>query len=501
MIFINSSTRDGLKIFQAFLPIFPPIGIGLLMAVLSKNNIKSMCFDEQVEGNLLMKIDKIIDQFEKPYIFGFNVLTASLNNAVSLARELKYKYPDSYVVFGGIHSTAMPDEVLAYDFVDIAVRGEAEGIITELYYNLKNNVKHLQIESVSYKYSGRIIHNKRTSVILKIDDFSNFPYHIFGNTNYDMGFIMSSRGCPHDCIFCSNKINSTSKFRYRNPDNVVDELIMLYKNYNRRYVYFIDDNLLANKNRVIELSRKIRKSEIHGKMIFNFQARGDNADYEVLKELLIAGFKGVYYGIETASEKLMKSLNKGETVEQVVEAIKISKQIGMHVSGNYIFGLPSETHQDRMQAIQLTKELDLDLVKYNNATPYPGTELYNHAKDTNRLKIKGIYENINSVSTFIENPFKKIPFSYVPENNSEGEIRHDILLGYLKFYFRFKRLKGVFTKPDLNNAWFDFGHSYKDFFRKSPGILILFFYLFIKFGIFIISHTFYILKSKKQIRK
>lgn len=494
MIFINSSPRNSLKIFQPFLPVFVPVGIGYLMTVLKANGIESVCFDEQVENNILKKIEKKTKEFPRPLIFGFSVLTAALKNALQLSEKLKMLYPDSIIIFGGIHPTACPDEVLNYWQVDYVVRGEAENIISELYHGIRNQKDISQIESLSYRKNKINVHNPRSEGITDLNVLPKFPYHIFENKKYDLGFVMSSRGCPYNCLFCSNKINSQRRFRYRDPDSVVEDLTLLHQKHKRKYVYFLDDNLLADNDRIIKLAQKIKSSPIAGKMIYNFQARGDNSNHEVLKELFEAGFRGVYFGIETASESLMKTVNKGETVARVIEAIKTAKEIGYHVSGNYIFSLPGETHKDRMDAISLTKKINLDLVKYNNATPYPGTELYNIAREQNRLHIIGNYENINSVSTFIENPFKKIPFSYIPEGNTEKEIRRDILAGYFSFYFNIKHLKGVFTRPDLNNAWFDFGHSFFDFIKKLPALLVLSTLLTVKFGSFLFSCPF----SKKS---
>ena len=487
MILINSSPKNSLRVFQPFLPIFVPVGIGYLAAVLKEQGVASIVFDEQVENCIPDKIEQIIHEFEPPYVFGFSVLTAAYHSALSMAELLKQRYPESVVIFGGIHPTAMPDEVLQNKQVDIVVRGEAEYILPDLYKRVKKRQAFDDLESVSFRQGNKILHNKRSAGVKDLDALPAFPYELFNNRKYDQGFIMSSRGCPHDCIFCSNKINSQKRFRFRNPDDVIADLILLYEKYNRKYIYFIDDNLLVNKPRTIELARKIQESKIAGKMIYNFQARGDNCDREVMEILYDAGFRGVYFGIETASEELMASLNKGETVKQVVQAIKISKEIGFHVSVNYIFGLPGETHKDRMDAIRLTKQLSLDLVKYNNATPYPGTELYNIAKSQNRLFVSRDFENLNSVSTFIENPFNKIPLAYVPPHNTEKELRQDILHGYFSFYLNIKRLKEIFTRPDLNNAWFDFGHNFKDFIVKLPATIFLGFIFLIKITLFLIE--------------
>jgi radical SAM superfamily enzyme YgiQ (UPF0313 family) len=494
MIFINSSPQNSLKIFQPFLPVFVPIGIGFLMATLQRKGIQSYLVDQQIEDNIEQKIENYLNKLEKPYIFGFSVVTAAFQNAIILAQKLKNEYPDCKIIFGGIHPTAMPEEVLLNKCVDYVIRGEAEHILPNLYDAIKHHSNHKEIMSLSFRNKRQIIHNERADCILNLNNLPAFPYENFSHEKYDMGFVMSSRGCPHNCTFCSNKINSMRRFRYRSADDVVQDLIMLHEKFNRKYVYFLDDNLLANKKRIIELAEKINNSKIAGKMIYNFQARGDNCDEEVLKILFDAGFKGVYFGIETASESLMKSINKGETVKQVIDAINLAKSIGYHVSANFIFGLPGETHQDRIDAIQLTKSLKLDLTKYNNATPYPGTELYSTAIKEKRLNILEGYENMNSVSTFIENPFKKLPMAYIPKGNTEKGIRHDILHGYFSFYFSFHKLKGVFTRPDLNNAWFDFGHSFVDFVKKLPSIILLLILLTIKFSGFLLQELAYRIK-------
>lgn len=500
MIFINSSQKDALKIFQPFLPIFVPVGIGYLMGVFQEVGIKCICFDEQIDKNIPEKIKEYVSTIEPPYIFGFSVLSNALKNAISLSVELKQQYPDSVIIFGGIHPTAMPDEMMAYEHIDVVVRGEAEDIIVELYQCLKNKKDFTHLESISYRRNGQIIHNARSKGIENLDNLPSFPYELLSNKKYDFGFVIGSRGCPHNCFFCSNKINSQRKFRYRSSESIVNDLRLLYYKFNRKYINFLDDDLLTNHTRIRELVEAIKKSDIYKKMHFNFNARGDNCNEEILQLLFDAGFSGVYFGIETASERVMKMANKGETVQEVVDAIRIAKKIGFFVSCNFIFGLPGETPQDRKDAFKLTKELDIDIVKYNNATPYPGTQLYQIAKNQNRLYIYGLYENLNTVSSFIDKPFQRTPFSYIPEGNTEKQIEYDIYLGFLKFYFNYKRFIKVFTNPDKNIAWFDFGHNFKDFIYKFPSILLLLFFLSLKFSLFLVKYPLYLLYQKVKTK-
>ncbi len=129
----------------------------------------------------------------------------------------------------------------------------------------------------------------------------------------------------------------------------------------------------------------------------------------------------------------------------------------------------------------MSQELDLDLVRFNNATPYPGTRLHEMAMAEGRLNVQGEYENFSSVSTFIENPFRKIPLSYVPKGATANEVRYDILVSYLAFYLNWRRLKKIFVKPDTNAGWFVAGRSMWSFIKKVPALVLLFLLMTVKF--------------------
>ncbi|MDP2923137.1 MAG: radical SAM protein [Candidatus Omnitrophota bacterium] len=496
MILINSSPKDALKIFQPFLPIFVPVGIGCLLAAAKKEGISANYIDEQVEDNILGLADKYVKGMHPPYIFGFSVLTAAFKNALSVSKELKKRYPGSMIIFGGVHPTAMPEEVLSYGYIDVVVRGEGEKSLIDLYKCVREGKSFTHLDNLSFRQNGSIVHNKTTFSLGNLDSYPSFPYHLFAcGKKYDLGFVLSSRGCPYECIFCSNRVTTGRRYRYRSAPVIVEELEMLYKQYNKRSILFVDDNFLVNKERIYLLIDEIKKKGLDKKMIFNFQARGDNVNYQILKDLFESGFRSIFFGMETSNEEVMKVIKKNETVAQCVAAAKLAKQIGFHVSATFIYGLPKETYQDRMNCVKLSKELELDMVRYNNATPYPGTELWDIAKKENRLNIKGIYDNFLSVSTFIENPFKKIPFSYVPAGNSEEEIRRDILYSYFSYYFDFMRLKQIFAKPELGVGWFNAGENLLEMLKKLPALIFLGLMIFTK-----LCQLFYYMVLKKKTR-
>jgi len=481
MILINSSPRNALKIFQPFLPIFVPIGVGCLLASLHDEHIEAQFVDEQVDHNPLAKIEWYVKTAQKPCIFGFSVITAALNNAITLSKYLKEKYPGSIIIFGGIHPTAAPDEVMALPQVDYVMRGESERPLAEFYRCIKAGGDVTHIQNLSYRKHGAVFHNKIDAVPSHLEGAPVFPYHLFDPKKYDLGFVLSSRGCPYNCIFCSNRVSTGKIYRYKAPLAVVDKLEKLNKKYGKTHILFIDDNFLVNKERVYQTIEEIKRRGLHKKIVLNFQARADNVDREILTDLRSAGFGSIFFGIETASEQTMKMLKKGETVAQCIDAVKLAKSIGFHVSATFLYGLPGDSFRRRMDCVRLTKALDLDMVRYNNATPYPGTELYEMAKREKRLHIVNNYENFNSVSTFIENPFNKIPLSYVPANNTEAEIRRDLLYSYFVFYLDLRKLKKIFANPEKGAAWFNAGESFVTFMRKVPAVILLALMMSVKF--------------------
>lgn len=488
MILINSSSKNTTGIFQRFYPIHPPVGIGYLASYLGKNGIDVRVVDEQVEDNIREVVAQYVKTSSKPHLFGFSVLTAALSKAVNLSREIKEQYPDSFIVFGGIHPSAMPDEMLSFEHVDAVIRGEGEKPLLDLYHCVKNGTDYSRIDNLSFKKGGKFVHNPVNYIIEDLSAYPPFPYHLFDNNKYDMGFVFASRGCPFKCIFCSCKtFPGSAKYRTRPAKHIVDELEMLRDKYSITSVIFLDDNFLVDKRRIHELLVLIKDRRLEGKMKFTFQARGDSMDAPLLGEMKKTGFEVVLFGLETASEKIMKTIDKGETVAQCVEGVKTAKKLGYTTGATFVFGLPGETHQDRIECLKLSRQLDIDPVRFNNAVPYPGTELFNIAQRTGRLYVKGLYENFMAVSALTENPFKKIHLAYVPEDNTENEIKTDVLLCQFLYYLqpsRFIRL--VLGNSGKNAKWFNSGNFVKSV-KNLPAMLILIIMLMIKFNIMLIS--------------
>lgn len=444
MILVNPSYNRSQKLggFSRYVPVSVPIGIGYLAGYLIAHGKTVKILDEEIIQASSYMLDEYVKGLREPYIFGFSCLTAGISRAHELARIIKCKYPDSKVLLGGIHPTVLPEDVLKDENVDVVVRGEAEDILNLLYAKIKNKEDYSSLKGISFrKKKGLIIHNE-SAPLPNLSAIPSFPYRLFEkySQKYELGFITSSRGCPYNCIFCSQRNISGSIYRYFSSEIIIESLDKIINKYKRLFVTFLDDSFLMNKNRIEDLCKIIRKRGYHKKAFFDCQARGDSIDEEILKILKDSGFRTINFGIETGSERLMKVIDKRETVQEIIKGIKLAKKYKFSVSGTFILGLPTETKKERQEAYRLAKVLRLDYVRFNNATPYPGTKLCDIAKLENRFNPGKTWENLNACGSVVRSPFKSSPLAYVPLTATEKELEHDILKYNLFYSFRLQSL-------------------------------------------------------------
>ena len=456
MLLINPSYNRKQKLggFSRYVPLSVPIGIGSIAGYLLKNGKKVMVVDEEIEEIRDDSLDTYVKGLDSPYIFGISCLTASISRGYDLAAKIKVRYPDSKVIFGNIHPTVLPEEVLSNRNVDIVVRGEGEETLDLLYDRIKKREGYSDVKGISYRDGDRIVHTEPAE-LPDLAKMPKFRYELFeGNAGkYNLGFVASSRGCPYNCIFCSQRSISGRKYRFFSSDIVIDSIDELINEYKQSFITFVDDSFLMNKKRVIELCEMMIKKGFHQKAIFDCQARSDTVDDEVLKILREAGFRTIHFGIETASERIMRLIDKKETVEEVKQGIMLAKKHGFQVSGTFILGLPTETKEERHAAYRLAKELDLEYVRFNNATPYPGTKLYEIALEEKRFNPGDNWSNLNACGSLVTSPFKDTPLAYIPLTATKEELQHEILKYNLYYSFRPARILKILKEKVGPAGW------------------------------------------------
>jgi radical SAM superfamily enzyme YgiQ (UPF0313 family) len=224
--------------------------------------------------------------------------------------------------------------------------------------------------------------------------------------------IVTSRGCPYNCIYCSAKLTMGSVFRFRRPENIFGEVKYWYKK-EYRHFYIFDDNFTLIKERVHEFCGIIEKSRISD-LVFACDngVRADRVDKELLTRMKGVGFRYISFGVEAGTNKVLKAIKKGEHIEVIEDAIKNACELGFEVTLFFLIGSPTETMEDIRESIKLSLRYRIKDVRFYNIIPFPRTELYEWIeKNSEFLRDPNTY--LNSTSLWDDEPiFETKELSY-----------------------------------------------------------------------------------------
>jgi anaerobic magnesium-protoporphyrin IX monomethyl ester cyclase len=436
IIFISPRNME-LGYFYEFLPKAVPWGVGLMASRMRDLGYDVQLWDLNTRDLSSPDIAKEVPDGGEGVLFGLSCLTANAAQGYQIARMLKDIAPSAKIVFGGIHPTALPDEPMEKGFADAVVRGEAEESFPELLRRWCAGEDVAGQPGITCRNeAGKVVHGPPAPYIDDLDQYPGFPYDMIDLSKYNLGMIITSRGCPYDCIFCSQRLITGRRFRFRSTEKVMADLEYLINICGQTYVMFVDDLFTGNKKRLIELCREMQQRGLHEKCIFGAQVRADSIDEEILNTLIKSGFKTISFGIETSSERLMAFIRKKETLAHIVQKALLAKSYGLLTEGVFIFGFPGETFDDRLRAVKLAKEMGLGRLRFNNLTPYPGTHVYEIALEEKRLTIQSGWGNFNSAGAASAKIGSRFVIPYVPQGTTDGAIQGEVILSNIYSSFR-----------------------------------------------------------------
>lgn len=318
-----------------------------------------------------------IEQFE-PDLVGLHVKTLHAQPAYALAAALE----GLPLVAGGPHATIVPDELLAHGF-RWAIRGEGEDALVELADAIASGTPVTGIAGLSWSDRGMVRHNPARPFNTELDRLAPpltaldlfEPAWYGAQTALPPAGILSSRGCPAACTFCSNDVTGR-KFRYRSAPSVAGEVAMLRERFGLVGFSFFDDSFAVGKRRVRELCDAIAKV---GSVWWTCTAHPAHLDRDVLADMARAGCAGVDIGMESADPGMLVRIGKGVTVERVLDVLGWARDLGIHTVVNLMFGWPDETDAELDATIGFLHRA-ADLAGGFNArgvvVPYPGTQIY-----------------------------------------------------------------------------------------------------------------------------
>jgi len=380
----SSSRYGGLRV---------PAGIGYIAQALYDNSVDYEFIDMRI-GNSFRALRKKMLAFQ-PDLIGISMITLEYKNAYQMMSQIKELLPHSKIVVGGHHVTILKEKVLEEcKDIDFGVVADGEKTIIEL---CKSSLPYKDIKGLIYKEDARVTFVGERPPVENLDDYAFPKYEGFNMKDYSKQIpINSSRGCVFQCIFCPNKLIGR-KFRTRSANHFVDEIEYWY---NRGYNQFAvdDDNFTLKKERVYEICDEIEKRGLKNLFIrCSNGIRADRVDRELLARMKEVGVREVGFGVDGGNNKILKSLKKGETLEQIDQAIARACDLGLDVKAFIIVGTPYETKADIEDSIRFAKKYPIARVNFNNAIPYPGTEMFDYIKEHNLFLIPP-EEYLNSVA-------------------------------------------------------------------------------------------------------
>jgi radical SAM superfamily enzyme YgiQ (UPF0313 family) len=364
--------------------ITPPLGLGYLSSYLKKSGTDTVIIDGLKENlDFRRMINRILDL--KPDAVAITCLTAFYNQAVSLSRELKKNKITT--IIGGPHPTFLPYQTLVESQADYVVCGEGENPLREL---IRNNFRNDNIPGV---YSLENLKSERQEIIKArlVDNLDELPFPDWAQMNpqdypkaphgafirgFPVGVIITSRGCPYECTFCAAPKFCDRKIRFRTPENVVEEIEYLIKNYQVKEIHFEDDNFTINADNVKRLCRLLMEKKIKINWACPNGIRADNVSPELIRLMKESGCYYFAYGIESANPRILKNIKKRESIDTIERAIKMADEAGISTQGFFIFGLPGETASTIEENVNFALSSGLSRAQFIILDVLPGSELW-----------------------------------------------------------------------------------------------------------------------------
>jgi anaerobic magnesium-protoporphyrin IX monomethyl ester cyclase len=357
-----------------------PIGLCYLCAALEKEGHDVIVRDYTGWTTFAMRKDMIKIN---PQIVGISCFTILRINSYNFAEFAKKILPNCKIIFGGPHASFFPEHVFELTKADFVICGEGEETMVELVNALESHApkeRYTHILGLIYKDPSHKIHKNPPRPMIKNLDEIPFPnYDDFDLSKQTAMPMISSRGCPFACTFCSTNSFWGRLYRARTPKNVVDELEANLKRFNTNKVIFWDDNFTLDKKRAIEICDEIINREL--KITFCADARADGVNEALAKKLKDAGCEQLIFGIESGSPIILKNINKGYSLELAKKQLKIAKKY-VAISPLIMVGNKGENNETIDETVAFIKETfpEHKPLPYSPVYIFPNSPLYDEVK-------------------------------------------------------------------------------------------------------------------------
>ena len=415
-----------------------PLGIAYVAALLERQ-YKVRIIDAPTEGwenlelidgtkyRVGLKNEEIADRIKRwsPDVVGINIpFSGWSKTAFEVASTVKSIDADIITVLDGQHPSARPDDCLANQNIDFVVIGEPEYTMFELVDALERGVRDLtKTKGIAYVKNGKTIITPQRPAIQNLDSLPFPARHLLPMEAYFAAvkenprrgeickpwtIMITSRGCPYDCIFCTYCLIWGKKWRGRSPINVVDELEQVVQTYHVKQIDFEDDNLTLDKKRMETICDLIVERGLDIEWYNPTGVRADTLDENLLTKMKKSGCKKIRVAPESGVQRVVDLIiKKNLDLKSVERAVALCKKVGIKVACFFVIGLIGETKEDIEETIKFAyklRHLGADSCIFSIATPLYGTELYEQAKRGGFLRNCFSDEALAGAEPLIETP-------------------------------------------------------------------------------------------------
>ena len=406
----------------------PPVSLLYVAAIMEREGVEVDLIDMEAENLSYVETLERIKSFA-PDLLGFTVTTWSFHSVLGWIKKFKADTALS-ILAGGEHIRLYPNETMSYDAIDFCIVGEAELPLPEFIKAFREGRVFEGIRSIGYKKDGKVVIDR---TLRFVDDINSVPFparHLIRNEKYEnilsrkknFTALISSRGCPFSCAFCSH---NQLKYRARSPENVVDEIELNLNKHGIRDFDIYDSTFTANEQRVISICEEICRRKLD--VGFTVRSRVDVVTKTMINSLKSAGCHTILYGIESSNPDILKMMRKGISLDQVMNIISYTKQCGIKTLGFFLFGFPGETRQTIEDTIRFSLILPLDYALFSILLPMPDTEIYAYYQEHGLGDYWAEYTLDESKNDLIE---------FIGTDVSRAETSLLALKAYKRFYFR-----------------------------------------------------------------
>ncbi|HOV82337.1 MAG TPA: radical SAM protein [Methanothrix sp.] len=398
VLFINPSTRN----LGTLLTVLPPIGILYLASALREAGHEVRMVDADINDMGTREIAEVVSDY-KPDVAGITMNTLQASQAYETANIIKNVNSEILVVAGGPHPSALKGDILREcRSIDAAVFGEGEVTIQELVKAWEGGRSLTGLKGVCFREEGVVVNGPREP-IQNLDDLPWPALDLAGPVRrypgaYPVGArpsiqVMASRGCPFHCTFCSNPVWER-RLRLRSPDSVLEEVEWLRREFKVREVFFQDDTFNMDREWFESICQGIIERGLNERMLFKspFRANEHLVDLELLRLAKRAGFWMIFYGVESGDQAILDGVKKNLRLEEIDRAFRLTRRAGLRSYASFMIGNLGESRATVQNTIAFARRIDPDYYGFAIATPYPGSEFYERAKEMGYLESKQEYK-------------------------------------------------------------------------------------------------------------